>query len=145
MNAKSGQCHCGAVKFMATPKPYDDGVHIEACHCGICRRRVGGPLLGVTLAKAPEIEDETHLCTYQSSDWAERQFCKNCGTNLFYRLKASDFHTVHAGALDDLSDAKLALEIFIDNKPSYYDFAQETQKMTEQQVMAMFALAEGAS
>ncbi len=141
----SGQCLCGAVKFTCAPKPQDDGVHIDACHCGMCRRLVGGPLLGVTLAAPPTVEDETQLAIYESSDWAERLFCKTCGSNLFYRMKDGGLYTVIAGALDDLSGAKLTLEIFTDEKPAYYDFAQETKKMTGAEVMAAFASGESAS
>ena len=141
----SGQCLCGAVKFTCAPKPHDDGVHIDACHCGMCRRLVGGPLLGVTLAAPPTVEDETQLAIYGSSDWAERLFCKTCGSNLFYRMKDGGLYTVIAGALDDLSGAKLTLEIFTDEKPAYYDFAQKTKKMTGAEVMAAFVSGESAS
>ena len=144
MDIKSGHCLCGAAKFTVKINKHPDGVHVDACHCSMCRRQIDGPLMGISLASAPEIEDENALATYQSSEWAERSFCKNCGSNLFYRLKSNQFHTVHAGAMDDISDAKLALEIFIDDKPSYYHFAQDTQKMTGEQVMAVFASGESA-
>jgi len=120
-------------------------MHVDACHCGMCRRQIGGPLLGVTLAGPPVIEDESQLGVYDSSEWAQRLFCKNCGSNLFYRLKQAEFYTVHVGALHDLSDAKLTMEIFVDDKPDYYDFAQDTKKMTGAEVMAMFASGESAS
>ena len=140
MTARSGHCLCGAIKFKATPKPQDDGaVHVDACHCGMCRRQIGGPLMGVTLDGRPWIEDETDLGVYDSSEWAQRLFCKRCGTNLFYRLKDGSMYTAHAGTFDDLSDMKFMVEIFIDDKPDYYDFAQPTQKLTGQQVMALFA------
>ena len=145
MAAKTGHCLCGAVKFTATPKPHDDGMHVDACHCGMCRRAIGGPLLGVTLAEAPIIEDETQIGIYSSSDWAERVFCKTCGSNLFYRLKDGSMFTANAGAFDDLSDAKLTVEIFTDEKPAFYDFAQDTKKMTGEEVMAAFANGESAS
>lgn len=142
--ARSGKCLCGAVKFTAKPKPHEDGVHIDACHCGMCRKLLGGPLLGITLAEAPAVEDESSIAVYSSSEWAERLFCNTCGSNLFYRLKDGGMHTVNAGALDDLSDAKFTLEIFVDEKPDFYDFAQDTKKMTGAEVMAAFANGESA-
>ena len=145
MKTRSGRCLCGAVAFTCEPMPQEDGVHVDACHCGMCRRQIGGPLMGVTLAKAPTVEDESQLVVYNSSEWSQRLFCKTCGSNLCYRLRKNDFHTVHAGALDDISDAKLALEIFVDDKPDYYDFAQETKKMTGAEVLAAFASGESAS
>ncbi len=135
----SGQCQCGAVKFKAAPKIEPDGMHVDACHCSMCQRRIGGPLMAVNLTAAPVIEDDSQLGVYASSDWAERLFCKNCGSNLFYRLRDGSHHSVHAGALDDLSDANFTMEIFIDEKPDYYAFDGDRKKLTGQEVMAMFA------
>ena len=139
MSALSGHCLCGAVKYSVSPKLKDGALHVDACHCSMCRRLIGGPLMGVALESAPVVEDETHLGVYASSDWAERLFCKNCGTNLYYRLKDGSFHTANAGPLDGLDEAKFALEIFVDEKPAYYDFAQDTKKLTGAEVMALFA------
>lgn len=132
---KTGRCLCGAVKFTAVPKAR----HIDACHCGMCRRAVGGPLMAVTLAAAPLIEDESALRVYQSSDWAERLFCGTCGSNLFYRLRDGRMHSVNAGALDDLGEFEFTTEIFIDEKPGFYSFAGETRKLTGAEVYALFA------
>jgi hypothetical protein len=99
--------------------------------------------MGVSLEAAPEVEGDSQLGVYQSSDWAERLFCKTCGANLFYRMRDGSMHSVNAGALDDLSGLKFTTEIFIDEKPDYYDFAQPTKKMTGAEVMAMFAQAQG--
>ncbi len=136
---KTGRCLCGAVVFKATPAPHDDGVHVDACHCGMCRRQIGGPLMAVTTAGPVTVEDPTHLGVYRSSDWAERCFCKKCGSNLFWRMRDGSFTSVNAGAFDDTSDAKLTLEIFIDEKPGYYDFAGERKRMTGDEVLAAFA------
>lgn len=134
---RTGGCLCGAVRFTATPKPHDDGMHVDACHCDMCRRQIGGPLMAVA-SDALEVTRDDGLRVYQSSDWAERGFCGQCGSNLFWRLRDGSFATVNAGALDDLSGAKLTSEIFVDQKPDYYDFAQPTQKLTASDVRTMF-------
>ncbi len=139
MVEKSGKCLCGAVSFSVVPKHEEGGVHIEACHCIMCQRQLGGPFIGISLAKAPTIEDDTRIGVYQSSEWAERLFCNTCGTNLFYRFRDGGMYTVLAGSLDDLSDGILTKEIFIDQKPDYYDFVQPTEKMTAAEVIAAFA------
>ncbi|MEL6112963.1 MAG: GFA family protein [Pseudomonadota bacterium] len=135
----SGQCLCGAVKFSVVPQPEADGIHVDACHCSMCRRQVGSALMGLTLAEAPKIENAELLATYSSSDWAVRQFCKVCGSNLFYQMKDGSMYTVSAGALNAIPDAKFTKEIFVDEKPDYYDFAQPTRKMTGAEVLAAFA------
>ena len=143
--ARTGRCLCGAVKFTATPKAHDDGIHVDACHCSMCRRLIGGPLLSVTLESAPVFEDETHLGVYPSSDWAERLFCKVCGSNLIYQFRDGSMYSANAGALDDLSDAKFTVEIFVDEKPEFYSFAGDRKRMTGAEVIAAFAEGSSAS
>ncbi|MEL7015314.1 MAG: GFA family protein [Pseudomonadota bacterium] len=135
----TGQCLYGAVRFTVKPEVAADGIHLDACHCSMCRRLVGSALMGLNLLEAPKVEDDTHLTSYASSDRATRQFCAVCGSNLFYQLNDGSLFTVIAGALDDIPDAWFAKEIFIDEKPDYYDFAQPTYKMTGAEVLAAFA------
>lgn len=79
---QGGTCLCGNVSLSAKPKSR----HVGACHCATCRKWGGGPLLVVD-CEALTIEGDEHVGVYSSSDWAERGFCKACGTHLFYRLK----------------------------------------------------------
>lgn len=76
---------------------------------------------------------------YASSDWGERGFCTKCGTSLFWRAKDGTHGVVSPEALDDASNTKLTTEIFIDEKPAYYNFAEPTHKLTGAQVFEMFA------
>lgn len=135
---RSGRCLCGAVTFRAGFEVTADGLHVDVCHCGMCRRQIGGPLMSV-VCKSLDIVTGAQLGIYRSSEWGERGFCKACGSNLYFRMQDGSFHGVNAGALDDLSDAILTAEIFIDDKPGFYDFAQPTQKMTGAEVRALFA------
>ena len=61
------------------------------------------------------------------------------------RMKDGGLFSVSAGALDDLSDSNFTTEIFVDEKPDFYDFAQNTKKMMGAEVMAAFANGESAS
>ena len=58
------------------------------------------------------VEDEAQLGSYDSSDWAKRQFCRTCGTSLFWRLREGDGHVAVAfQAFDDLAhDAGVNLD-----------------------------------
>ena len=137
MNAAgtNGGCLCGAVRFTATPPNRD----ISACHCGMCRRWSAGPFLCLDGGATFKVEDASQLGVYRSSEWAERCFCKTCGTPLFYRLIAQNTHFVSAEALDDKSGYAFTTQIFIDEKPAYYDFANKTHNMTGAEVFAAFA------
>ncbi len=133
--AKSGGCLCGAVRFSAAPPNSEVGV----CHCGMCRRWAAGPFLAIDCADSLKVENPADMGVYRSSEWAERCFCKKCGTPLFYRLVGKNLHFASAEAFDDRSGYTLTSQIFIDEKPAYYDFANQTHNMTGTEVWAAFA------
>ena len=99
-----GKCLCGTVRFKAVPKNKDVGV----CHCSMCRRWSGGPLMVLDCGDAVEYEDESDIEVFKSSKWGERGFCKNCGTALFWKLKGLDYYFVPVGTFDNPGDLKFA-------------------------------------
>lgn len=131
---KEGSCLCGKVQISIQPETDT----FDACHCGMCRKWGGGPALTVEGGEHISIKGEDSISRYNSSEWAERGFCKNCGTHLFYRLKALDFYNFSLGIFSGTEQFKFQTQIFIDSKPDYYDFANVTQKMTEAEVLAKF-------
>jgi hypothetical protein len=76
---------------------------------------------------------------YASSAWGERCFCRVCGSNLVWRSPELGMTSVMAGSLDDESALTITSQIFIDHKPEYYDFANETPMETEADIVARFA------
>lgn len=84
-------------------------------------------------------QDEHNVGRIRSSDWAERGFCIKCGSNLFYHLVDSSDYQISAGLFDDQSQFRLSLQVFIDSKPQYYEFSNETKTMTAAEVIAAFA------
>lgn len=84
-------------------------------------------------------EGEDNITVYNSSDWAERGFCKKCGSHLFYRLKESKQHMVPVGLFDDQEPFVFESQVFIDKKPSFYSFANKTNDMTAAEVFEKYA------
>jgi hypothetical protein len=140
MASYQGQCLCGAARFSVEVSKEE----VDACHCGMCRRWGGGPLLTVMADAPPSFADESALGVYASSDWAERVFCKTCGSSLLWRSADGKMLAVPVALLGDPQGLPFAVEIFVDDKPPYYDFAGERPRMTGAEVVAMFA-AEGDS
>lgn len=127
-----GRCLCGAVTIAATPaKP-----HLEACHCDMCRRWGGIAFCGVQCGDQVAFSGEANIARYKSSDWAERGFCKACGTHLFYHFLPVTNYSFPAGLFDDLGDIALTEEIFVDEQPSYYAFTGEARRKTGAQIIA---------
>jgi hypothetical protein len=73
---------------------------------------------------------------YRSSEWAERAFCDTCGTSLYYRTVETGGYSLSAGLLDDQSDLTLTSQVFIDEKPNYYTFANQTRTRTGAELVA---------
>ena len=135
MTKGKGRCLCGAVKFTAT----NINNNVAACHCGMCRRWGGGPLMAVSCGTKVAFDGEENITVYSSSDWAERGFCKKCGSHLFYRLKGINEHQMPAGLFDNQGSFNFDLQVFIDRKPSFYSFANKTNEMTEAEVVEKYA------
>lgn len=134
-NAISGRCLCGAVQVRLDRF----NGQIDACHCGMCRRWSGGPAFAIAAGGGDVlITGESHVRSYRSSDWAERAFCAECGTNLYYRLMESGDYYLWAGLFDDLPGAILTHQIYIDHKPTWYALANETETLTEAETLERF-------
>ena len=125
-----GSCLCGAVKVAITLSKQNVG----ACHCNMCRTWGGGPLLALESVSEVAIEGEEHVTLYASSEWAERGFCQHCGTHLFYRLKSGDHYAIPVGLVDHGETWTFDTQIFIEQKPTFYHFANQTHDMTGQEV-----------
>ncbi len=138
MAEKNGQCLCGTVKFSATPTANE----VTVCHCGMCRQQMAGPFFAIECGSSFKVEDSPALGIYSASDYGERIFCKNCGTSIAWRTKDNSFSEVSVNAFTDVGELKLKQEIFVDNKPHYYSFAEETTQLTGAEVMEAFAAAQ---
>jgi hypothetical protein len=122
------------VRFSATAA----GPAFDACHCATCRRWSAGPFLSVHCDGTVHVGDRSQVGVFRSSEWAERHFCRTCGTSLFYKLIDRDYWSVSLEALDDPSVFAFESEIFIDEKPDRYAFANDTRKVTGAEAFAEF-------
>ncbi|WNO53830.1 GFA family protein [Stakelama saccharophila] len=128
-----GRCLCGAVTISARLP----GPELDACHCDMCRRWGGIAFLSTRSVTDPVFTGAEHIKRFVSSDWAERGFCRECGTHLFYFHRPRGTYSFPVG-LFDVPQAIMAEEIFIDEKPDYYAFAADTEKLTGAEVRAKF-------
>jgi hypothetical protein len=103
----------------------------------MCRRWGGGPLLS-TFSGAISFEGAEHITRYRSSEWAERGFCRKCGTHLFYFFLPKSLYFVPVGTFDSADDLQLAREIYIDQKPPGYAFTGDHPRLTEAETLAQY-------
>ncbi|MFJ5510001.1 GFA family protein [Pectobacterium jejuense] len=131
-----GRCLCGGV----TISTVHSVSKVDACHCGMCQTWGGGPLMAVECTDpAIAIEGEENITVWPSSEWAERGFCRVCGTHLFYRLRSGGTYHIPAGFFADETNKTLVSQIYIDKKPSYYSLAEKTPMLTEQDVIDLYS------
>lgn len=76
-----GACQCGAVRFAVSPGPARQTV----CHCRMCQRATGNAFAPLIEVEDTRISWTGYAKTYRSSNVAERGFCDECGTPIFYR------------------------------------------------------------
>ena len=136
----TGSCFCGAVQFeIELPTLF-----CAHCHCSMCRKWSGGVYLSVEVRPDEiTIEGAENLGCYPSSEWAQRAFCKTCGSSLWYEVTApgplQNVKFLALGTLSDPSGTTLNEELFIDHKPNGYSFAENTRQVTKAEFEAMFA------
>ncbi len=130
----SGHCLCGAVGYTAKASSHD----VSVCHCGMCRRWTGGPLMYFDVDGAPSFTGISEISVYRSSDTGERGFCKRCGSVLFWKVAGEERYTFTAGSLDTPAGLLLTKEIFIEDKPAFYDFANPTEKLGGSDAMTAY-------
>jgi hypothetical protein len=135
-STSSGGCLCGGVAFHGRGAP-----QVKACHCQMCRRWHGGPAVSVDFADGIAIDSGAeNIAWYRSSEWAERGFCRVCGSTLFYRLiGAPDLLSGEAGAFVLPPGLAITEHFFIDEKPDYYDFTGDAPRLTGAEVFARYA------
>jgi hypothetical protein len=128
-------CLCGGVKITVgeiNPK-------FTVCHCKSCRAWGGAPFFAVQCGTNVKIEGTEKVKMYDSSAWASRGFCTNCGTHLFFKIKETGEYNMPVGMFPDLEGLEMDMQFFSDRRPDYYCFSNETKEMTEAEIMAQFA------
>ena len=124
-----GTCLCGGVTITAP-----DLNELHACHCRMCRRWGGGPFMTVHGGPGVIVEGKHNVKAFRSSSWAERAFCSDCGTHLYYFLLPKQDYILSAGLFEESSAFAFTRQICIDRKPRNYAFANDTEQLTEAQV-----------
>lgn len=142
IETRQGGCLCGAVRFSAGLTKREFGV----CHCEMCRRWTGSALLGMTVPEGNVTwTGAEHIASRQTSAWAMRAWCRECGSNLYFKVTAQSEWSGNVelpiGLFDDASGLTMTNEIYIDHKPDSYAYAGEGRKlMTRQDCIDKFSL-----
>lgn len=129
-----GSCACGAI----TVEAKNISQSVGACHCSTCRKISGGsPYMAVECGSDVNFSGSENISIYNSSEWAERGFCGKCGSPLFYRLKQANQYMLSSGLFND-ENFNFDHQLFIEEKPAHYTFANDTKNMTGEELFAQY-------
>lgn len=135
MLSSKASCLCGAVKITAN----EINPKFTVCHCDSCRSWGGAPFFAVQCGTNVSIEGSEKIKTYNSSSWASRGFCNDCGTHLFYKFNESGEYNMPVGVFQNIDGLEMDMQYFSDQRPDYYCFSNETKELTKAEIMAHFA------
>ena len=116
-------CLCGSVSIACEIVKRE----FTACHCTMCTQW-GGTWMAAVVSGETALKGAEFINVYDSSAWAERAFCSNCGTHLYYKVKTEPDLYIPVGLFSDVDDFEFSREIFHDQKPCYYCFENDTKK-----------------
>ena len=106
---KTGSCLCGAVKYEVhgTLRP------VIACHCNQCRKQTG-TYMSATAASNDDFKltEARGLKWFRSSESAQRGFCGECGSVLFWKGDGLNYTSIAAGSIDGKLDVPFEGHIY---------------------------------
>jgi hypothetical protein len=112
----TGGCQCGRIRYAAAALG-----RASLCHCRMCQRATGNAF--APLVTATGVVFEGTPARFASSDVAERGFCRDCGTPLFYAPVRSSDVELMIGSLDDPDSVTPALHYGTESRVSWLHLA----------------------
>lgn len=113
-----GGCLCGAIRYRSTLAP----VRGVICHCSMCRRHSGAPVLAFVHFPAQGFEwlhGEPER--YRSSENAARGFCKRCGSTLsMHEDVLADRVQIAVGSLDRPQDVRIDDHVWMQDDIAWF-------------------------
>lgn len=116
-----GSCLCNQVQYEITSRPKQ----INLCHCQMCQKFSGsafGAFMFVPAEGFKVTKGQDKIKIFNSSDWAARSFCSNCGSSIEYIVKEeTGLKFLAAGTLDDDPGISAHHHIFTADKADWFD------------------------
>lgn len=115
-DAYEGSCLCAAVSYelLAPPKA------VSHCHCSQCRKGHGAAFASygsVPRSALKILRGATSIKTYASSPSVLREFCAECGSNLFWSRSEGEFAdwvSIALGTLDTPFLTQKQTHVYVD-------------------------------
>jgi adenylate cyclase len=136
----TGGCLCGAVRYEAEVYLQD----AYYCHCRMCQRTSGAPAEIAVFVKPGTLRfSRAEPKFFQSSSWAERGFCSQCGARIVYRPRASEqaeYTNLAVGCLDHPEDVVPIRHMCVDTQQPWYRFDDGLPRLRSDEIPELVAL-----
>jgi hypothetical protein len=100
----------------------DASAGVIACHCADCQKLHGNFFAMVVAERRPCAgRARAHIRWYRSSPANERGFCSECGSRLAKRPVEGAKIMVSAGLFDGPRRARVIKNVWLEQKPDWYD------------------------
>ncbi len=125
----AGGCLCGALRYASSAEPIEAGY----CHCRMCQKVSGAtvlPWVSFTTGSFNYTEGLPKIFT--SSEWGQREFCEECGSQIAFRTTDSDDTVeINVGTLDDPESITPQCHIWCDSQISWFDTTDDLPRYPE--------------
>jgi hypothetical protein len=124
-----GGCLCGALRYAPHASPLNAGY----CHCRLCQRSSGAPVLAWVSFPADRFAYLTgEPKIFHSSPRGHREFCGSCGTQIAYRdAEPAATVDVNLATLDDPASVEPRCHIWTASRISWFDTADSLPRHAE--------------
>jgi len=130
----TGQCLCGKISYQITAQPLGAG----NCHCGNCRRTSGAAFSSWAYFEKSKFALNGQLTQYKSSDWAERGFCPQCGSQIIcYDSRLPDCVAITVGSLDNPNDIVPQIDAWTSSRLNWLHLSRELPDFPEDPPMEL--------
>lgn len=113
----AGGCQCGAVRYEFDTRPDNPCI----CHCRMCQKQFGNFFGSFAGSHTDHFRiTRGQLAIFESSDDAERGFCRDCGTPLTYKAKSRPRISVSIGSLDRHSEMQPEFQYGLEGREPWF-------------------------
>ena len=115
--AISGECFCGAVKYLITGALHD----ARSCHCSRCRKAFSSQASAYALVDPQAFEwtsGEELLSCYQNKEGFGLRFCSQCGSTLC-GIFDGVVHGITLGCLNGDPELEITRHIYVGSKANW--------------------------
>lgn len=118
MNAKTGGCLCGDVRFEVRGRIPD----LYQCHCSLCRKMTGSSANAGLAVRAGDFSwagRARKVRSFERPTGFRNDFCARCGSPVPFAVEGEDQVWIPAGAFDGPIGARVAHHIHVASKADW--------------------------